>query len=346
MRGGLGGFRRSLLVAAAVHVAAVAWFAHRPLPAPVVASAPPDASEAVEVDVTDVAPTDEPRPETAEPRPAAERETTDARLAMAARTTEGRPSSATIEAAPTGSTEIVTGPPERATDWVVNPTGKIDLSVPRSAFARGGVFEAPPASARPADPSAPAPLSTTGGLLEGLDAHDSALGLGRSGPVLGAVDAAAHDPAAPVLGTAVFAVSVLEGGKVHVSVLNANGERTSWEKLGPIIAKNLEGKVVKTVGKGLRVTVRIDASERFPGGAPPVADKDQGAHVDASPGKLHETKDHHLIIELPHAGFRYVTRKCGVAVDVNPGGLSASGGCAPGVAMRVVETTLVSEERL
>ena len=51
-------------------------------------------------------------------------------------------------------------------------------------------------------------------------------------------------------------------------------------------------------------------------------------------------------IELPSASIGYRTRGCGVGLAVGAGGIGLGGGCEPGVAMRVVATKILSEQRL
>jgi hypothetical protein len=308
------------------------WFALADAPSPRAASRPPAAE--VEIELASSA---EAEP-VAVPAPGS--------TAVAASETRHERSAApsTVEsatiasAAPAESAGV-----ERSTDWVVHPTGDIDLSLPRSASARNDVGP----SEHAAIPTVPPRASKSGGVIESLDARDAALGLGRGGPIAAAVEAAAHDPAAPVLGSAVFSVSVLGNGKIKVDTLSASSERTQWEKLAPIIESGLAGKAVRvpTSAKGIRVTVRVEASEQFPGGGRPVPPKKQGATASGSIGRVTETKDH-IDIEPPHAHLGYHGRKCGVDVMVTPGAISGGAGCEVGVAMRVVETRILGEERL
>jgi hypothetical protein len=215
----------------------------------------------------------------------------------------------------------------------------VDLRL--SAAAAAGAIPAP--EAPPA--SGPRPISTTGGLAEGLDAADVERGLGRGGPARAAVEEAARSSEAPMFGIAMFAVSVDGAGKVAVDVLDATSERAGWEALRPAIADRLAKAPVRppSGSRGLRVTVRVEASEQFPGGARPPAK--EGVVAKASPGKITETKTK-IDIELPYAAIGYRGRRCGGGLVIAPGGISGGAGCEVGVPLRVVATRIVSEQRL
>jgi hypothetical protein len=318
--------------ASAVHLAVLGGFALSEAPSS--RSAPLVPARAIEIELAS----------SAEAQPVA----VQAPGSTAVAASETRPAQAAtrsvVESAPIASSvPAESGDVERSTNWVVHPAGDIDLSLPRSAFAR--TENVPPE--HPAIPTAPARASKSGGLVESLDARDAAMGLGRGGPIEATVDAAAHDPAAPVLGSAVFSVSVLGNGKIKVDTLNASSDRANWEKLAPIIENGLAGKAVRvpTSAKGIRVTVRVEASEQFPGGARPLPPEKQGLTASGSIGRVTEKKDH-IDLEPPHVHLGYHGRKCGVDVVATPGAISAGGGCEVGVAMRVVETRILSEERL
>jgi hypothetical protein len=222
--------------------------------------------------------------------------------------------------------------------WSFRPT-QVELGLPQTALALDRE-EAPSASS-------PAPLSTTGGLAEGLHARDVDRGLGRGGPVLSAVEDAARSAEAPAFGVATFTVRIDRGGRIDVDVLDASSDRTAWEGLGPAIAEHLAKKPVKLPASsgGLRVTVRIEASEQFPGGARPPPPEKQGVIVKATPPKVTETKTS-IDIQLPTFAAGYQGRKCSGGVVIHPGGISAGGGCEVGAAMRVVAARIVSENLL
>jgi hypothetical protein len=277
-----------------------------------------------------------------EPEPAiASRDVTVAprRVEAAARTggveSAGAPSGAAID---NGNPGLDRGADDPAGAAWFRPNAVVDLRL--SANGR-----AP--TATPERPAQAPPASTTGGLAEGLDAADFARGMGRGGPVRTAVEDAARSGDAPIFGTATFSVVIAADGKVSVDVASASGDRTAWEGLRPAIRTALVGKPVRIAPKtrGLRVTVHVEASEQFPGGGRPPPPSKQGAALSGSIGKVTETKDH-VDIELPSVALTYQSRKCAAGIVVSPGGVSAGGGCNPGVAMRVVAARIVGEERL
>ena len=225
--------------------------------------------------------------------------------------------------------------------WTFRPTAGVDLGLKNRAGLASGSVEAPPERA------GPRPASSTGGLVEALDAADVALGLGHGGPVRSAVDLAARTPDAPTFGTATFAVALGTDGSVKVSVVAASSDRERWESLGPAVRNTLLGAARRKAlkGNGVLVTVKVDASEQFPGGGRPTPDDKQGLGAHASAGGVTETKEH-VEIELPSASIGYRTRSCAVVMAVGAGGIGLGGGCEPGVAMRVVATKILSEQRL
>jgi hypothetical protein len=114
----------------------------------------------------------------------------------------------------------------------------------------------------------PPPASTTGGLLEGLEAHDRELGLGPSGPVIGALYRAAHSPAAPQVGVARFLVTVLKTGSVEVSLLGASDHAEAWARVGVQAAEAIRQAPprIDEPRSGTRMVVAIIAEEVFPDG--------------------------------------------------------------------------------
>lgn len=187
--------------------------------------------------------------------------------------------------------------------------------------------------------------SGAGGIVAALDAADAERGFGRGGSVRSAVEDAARGPEASILGAATFAVSVFADGGIHVDVTAARGDRTEWERLAPAVEASLAGKKLRLPPKsnGLRVTVHVDASEQFPGGARPP--KKTGVVASGSGVKVVETKDR-IDFELPSVTVGYQGRRCGAGLTVGATGIGVGGGCAAGVAMRVVSARILREERL
>ena len=97
--------------------------------------------------------------------------------------------------------------------------------------------------------------------------------------------------------------------------------------------------------RGLRVMVRVEASEQFPGGARPLPPKSTGFGARGSLGEVTESKDH-IDITLPSAVLSYRTRKCEAALGLSASGVGFGAGCAVGVTQRVVSARIVEEGRL
>jgi hypothetical protein len=130
------------------------------------------------------------------------------------------------------------------------------------------------------------PVSTTGGLQEGLEERDREVGLGPSGRVLSVLHQAAHAEVAPVLGAARFDVTVLRTGAVEVTLRAASGEIEGWRKVAAYIAAELRTLPprIPAAREGVRLQVELVADETMPNGTkvsslgPP--------HLDAPPMKL------------------------------------------------------------
>ena len=221
--------------------------------------------------------------------------------------------------------------------WSFRPT-RVDIGV--GPGGRALVAPSPTADAPPS-------RSTTGGLAEGLDQADFARGLGRGGPVLAGVEAAAHSSAAPAFGIATFTVDIRSDGTFSIALGSASSDRAAWERLRPVIQAELASRALRAPpnARGVRVTVRVEASEQFPSGARPPPPNTTGLAVKASAGKLTETKDH-VDIELPVAALVYQSRNCTAAIGISAGGIGGGAGCEVEVALRVVQARIVSEERL
>jgi hypothetical protein len=133
------------------------------------------------------------------------------------------------------------------------------------------------------------PVSTTGGLQEGLEERDRERGLGPSGRVLSVLHQAAHAEVAPALGTARFDVTVLRTGAVEVTLRAASGEVERWRKVATYIATELRTLPprIPAAREGVKLQVELVAEETMPNGTkvsslgPP--------HLDAPPMKLQST---------------------------------------------------------
>ena len=128
-------------------------------------------------------------------------------------------------------------------------------------------------------------VSTTGGLAEGLDAHDVAVGLGRGGPVITALENAAAGDAAPFEGAATFDFAIRSDGHVSMSVLDATSSLEDWSRVGEATRKALDPKMVRVPpgARGWHVVVRVEAKVQYPNGLDP---KLLGTKLTASPTGL------------------------------------------------------------
>jgi hypothetical protein len=113
-----------------------------------------------------------------------------------------------------------------------------------------------------------APVSTTGGLQEGLDERERERGLGPSGRVLSVLHQAAHAEVAPALGAARFDVTVLRTGAVEVTLRTASGEAERWRKVAAYIAAELRTLPprIPAPREGVKLQVELVAEERMPNG--------------------------------------------------------------------------------
>lgn len=156
--------------------------------------------------------------------------------------------------------------------WSFRTTrGAVDLglgdhtgSLGRQLLARGEL-EMPKPPAPPPPP--PPPISPGVKMIQELDAMDVARGFGRGGPVVKAVEAVVRD-AVPSEGSATFEVTVEKSGNVSVRVLEAALNRDEWERLTDAIAVVVKTKPIRfpTTGLGLRIAVRVTASDHAPTG--------------------------------------------------------------------------------
>lgn len=183
-----------------------------------------------------------------------------------------------------------------------------------------------------AEAEAPRPASTTGGLIETLDAADVARGLGRGGPVRTAIDLAARAADAPVRGSATFSVTIFSDGTVDVEVAN---HHAGWALLIPMICEAVRKAPVRLPpnSRGLNVVVAVDANVKYPNGYEPPPDK-ATVTTDA------------LAVDKPWLHVKVRGRRCSADLAVAAGGVGAAADCAVGTAARVVSTRIVSETRL
>lgn len=315
-----------LAVAAALRAAAIAPAPSPPSPLPL--------EDVAEIDVVALAPPEEVAPDLGATRAPG------AAVAAATRATRE-----------TDTADHARGAARAGDDVATTETGS---DVFGGGGGRGDAEEAPPLrtgavdlSLRPADRvalvekslgDAPAPPSAL------VDPATRPVADSRGGPILAAVEAAAHGAAAPAFGVATFDIAVRKDGSVSVSLSEASTNWNGWASLRPTIQRSVAEKPVRMPpnGRGIRVVVRVEAAARFPGGAEPVPEDKQGLEAHASIGKITDAKSG-VTIEPPHVSLAYRSRSCGVGVKITPSGIGGGGGCAAGVEMRVVEARIVGE---
>ncbi len=187
----------------------------------------------------------------------------------------------------------------------------------------------------------PAPASTSGGVIEALDAADVERGLGRGGPVNSAVAAAARQDG-PVRGNATFSVTIFSDGRVDVQVASA---QTDWSRLIPAIREAVRSAKVRLPpsGRGLTVVVAVEASVRYPDGYAPPAATEVDVAAKVGPDQPTDT----VAAGAPRVTLSVRGKRCQGGVTVTVGGIGAGADCSvAGIATRQVGTRIVSENRL
>jgi hypothetical protein len=191
------------------------------------------------------------------------------------------------------------------------------------------------ARALPAPSAAPGEggIRQTGGITEALDAHDTAVGLTRAGPMLTALEDAVGGSAAPFEGIATFDVGVDTDGNVYATMLDSSGDAEGWSQVASAARAALDPKRVRIPpnARGWHATVRVEAKVQYPNGLDP---KKVGTHVKASPTEVTLTS---------------VGKICSVRISLGLTLMPISGGCDPSNigmhTLRVVHGHIVSEGR-
>ena len=333
--------RKSLALAAALGVHLVATLVVRLFALPALASSP---VSPVPDSIVELSPSDEPAP-LPDPRApslglgVAADETVAGRVrevaaaVAASRETPG-------DTALAGSREA-SGPPRDARSTVAAPLSSgwtFQIGTP-DIHPRGVDFVAPDGSHALA--AAPPPASTSGGLIEALDAADVERGLGRGGPVNSAVAAAARQDG-PVRGNATFSVTIFSDGHVDVQVASA---QTDWSRLIPAIREAVRLSKVRLPPRsgGLKVVVAVDASVRYPDGYAPPESTEVDVTATVGPGQPSDS----VAAGAPRATMSVRGKRCHGAITLTVGGVGGGVDCSlAGVAARQVATRIVSENRL
>ncbi len=207
------------------------------------------------------------------------------------------------------------------------------------------------------------PVSSTGGLQEGLEKHDQTLGLSPAGRVATALYQAAHGDDAPETGAALFNVTVLRTGVVEVSLSSSSDKR--WQAVADRAAEALRRSPprIPPPRDGYRLTLRLVAEEQMPNGVkrkqlhgprlkgvPPgfrdlkAARRDvelKNPTLGVGPDRQ-DIQGSPIGIDLPGVFVSGQGKVCNYMFGITPLGLALSGGCDPANAaaklQRVVRT--------
>lgn len=153
----------------------------------------------------------------------------------------------------------------RPSDWSFSPTAmQVDARAavtPDLVAPKGEVRldETPPGSRS---------SSHTGGLAEGLAAHDVEVGMGRGGAVLVAAESAARSSEAPLDGGATFDVVIRSDGVVTARVASADRDVDAWKRVAASLEHSVDPARIRmpASGRGWQVVVRVDAKVQLADG--------------------------------------------------------------------------------
>jgi hypothetical protein len=358
--------RRALALASLLHLAAVATMGvlatrarplpHAPAPTPAVATAV-DVEFDLEAPAPELAHAELAAPQLTRPSARVMRNTGRAPLPgdepMEAAVVEA------VEGAPTADQDSATEPPtDRAVDLGLGPDAWRKWASATRADAKPS-----PRKKRNRKSFRAAPASTTGGLQEGLEARDRELGLGPSGPVIGALYRAAHSDIAPQLGTAHFRVTLFSSGAVEVSVTSASDRAAGWSAVAARAAETLRAtpQRIPAQREGVTMVVEVTAESVFPNG---LKRKDlKGPHIEAVAPRLRSAEQAQaelqrlnptakeggppLILDLPGVYVAETGKVCSYRLGITAAGPVLAGGCDPShigaKAQRMVHTRVVEE---
>lgn len=266
-----------VVVAIAVHAAALLAVSRVPVRAPEPASEPL-------VEITSLEPLDDaPRssaasPEDAprEPAPGAHAATTDApALALRVPRTEATPSAPPSE--PSAPPDATAGP----------PAGRVPLTARELGIA-GGANPFLPRSEQ-AVALAESKRAVDRALKDPARERETELGLGPEGPVLTALGEATARSTAPVRGRAVFVATADENGVFALELHDAEGSRAGWDDARGLALAALKGKKLRLPAGATRAVMRIEVRSdwKLPSGHDPGTNVNV-FHVPVGKG---ETKD-------------------------------------------------------
>ena len=191
--------------------------------------------------------------------------------------------------------------------------------------------------------------STSGGVVEGLDARDAALGMGRGGPVISALEAAIAGADAPFEGAATFDVGIDTSGHVSIALLDASVASPGWSRVAAATRSALDPARIRIPpgAGGWHVVARVEAKVQYPNGVDP---KRLGTQVGASPGAVHVGKDGLVLEKVPGVSLAHSGKVCSVKITLGLTLTPIGGGCDPSNigmhTLRVVHAHVVREGRL
>lgn len=225
--------------------------------------------------------------------------------------------------------------------WSFSPTAlQIDLraAVTPDLVAAGGET---PSDREPRKSTG----STTGGVAEGLAAHDVDVGMGRGGSILSAAESAARSNDAPLDGGATFDVIVRADGVVQARVSRAERDLEGWARVAASLARTVDPRGVRMPpgARGWHVVVRVDAKVQFADGrdvrslhgprlslAPSVLQAAIEGNADAGVSSTGPGGPDHV------SGDPSDTPPVGGALGRGPSSSGAGGGIAQGIVQRVL----------
>jgi hypothetical protein len=290
----------------------------------------------------------------ATPRP----ETPDSALALGGEDSGASPPVATASDAPAGNA----------------PARPIDLGLGADGWKRwlgsDGQSVTPHAEVAPATPVVRAPpVSSTGGLAEGLAEADRERLVGPSGPVVNALESAAHGEGAAAFGVARFAVTVLRSGGVEVRLESASEGDAEWKRVAERAARSLRANVppIHPPSEGARFVVDLSAEMRMPDGrrvaelygprVEPVAprihtwqagEKDMALRNPLAASGQFQTDHMRANVELPGVYLAQHGKVCSYRIGLSLLGPMLQGGCEPSnigaKAQRVVHAHVTGSE--
>ncbi len=191
------------------------------------------------------------------------------------------PATRTRHATPSAALELADGAPPAAAPAETpgaSPSGApaerpIDLGLGADGWKRwlsaDRTQQGPRADRAPGTPVVRAPpVSSSGGLVEGLAEADRERIVGPGGRVVNALENAAHGDGSAAFGVARFAVTVLRTGNVEVTLESASGGEAEWKRVAERAAQDLRANAppIKPPNQGEHFIVDLSAEMRMPDG--------------------------------------------------------------------------------